>query len=258
MKLFDKLFHREQKKFNLLIVGAQKCGTTSLHHALSMHPDIFMTNPIKEPGYFLPFEVMQAYYSKKGIHIKSEKQYLKKHLLKGYKGEKYFGESSTFYTTEEWSSLFLAKKIFNYNNNMKIIYLYRNRTDRMLSHFHHEYAKNNTLKFPNFLNNKEAFGISLYSKRILPFVQTFESKNILILSFEKLISHPDEVMTNIYEFLEIDNTITFDQFPKLNQKNIVRSPIEYAAMKLQIQQHPRYKELNEDDKLFMHLTKTES
>lgn len=34
-----------------LILGAPKCGTTALHHALSRHPDVFMA-PDKDPLYF--------------------------------------------------------------------------------------------------------------------------------------------------------------------------------------------------------------
>jgi hypothetical protein len=36
---------------NLFIVGAPKCGTTSLHYWLSQHPEIFMSEP-KEPKFF--------------------------------------------------------------------------------------------------------------------------------------------------------------------------------------------------------------
>ena len=35
---------------NFLIVGAPRCGTTSLYHYLMQHPDVFLT-AIKEPGY---------------------------------------------------------------------------------------------------------------------------------------------------------------------------------------------------------------
>ena len=43
---------RESGKIpNLFIVGAPKCGTTSLHYWLSQHPEIFMSDP-KEPFYF--------------------------------------------------------------------------------------------------------------------------------------------------------------------------------------------------------------
>lgn len=36
---------------NLFIVGAPKCGTTSLHHYLKQHPDVYMSDK-KEPHYF--------------------------------------------------------------------------------------------------------------------------------------------------------------------------------------------------------------
>ena len=36
---------------NFLIVGAAKCGTTSLYHYLRQHPDIYMS-PVKEPRFF--------------------------------------------------------------------------------------------------------------------------------------------------------------------------------------------------------------
>ena len=41
------------KKPNLFIVGAPKCGTTSLYGWLSQHPNVYMS-PIKEPGFFSP------------------------------------------------------------------------------------------------------------------------------------------------------------------------------------------------------------
>ena len=38
---------------NLVVIGAQKAGTTSLYHCLNSHSQIFMSSPIKEPGYFM-------------------------------------------------------------------------------------------------------------------------------------------------------------------------------------------------------------
>ena len=35
---------------NLLIIGAAKCGTTSLHYYLDQHPDVFMARPDDSPG----------------------------------------------------------------------------------------------------------------------------------------------------------------------------------------------------------------
>ncbi|MDQ1697372.1 MAG: hypothetical protein QOJ03_2725, partial [Frankiaceae bacterium] len=37
---------------NFLILGAARCGTTSLHYYLAEHPDVCMST-IKEPNFFL-------------------------------------------------------------------------------------------------------------------------------------------------------------------------------------------------------------
>jgi hypothetical protein len=37
---------------NLIIIGAPKCGTTSLHHYLSLHPQISMSRE-KELNFFI-------------------------------------------------------------------------------------------------------------------------------------------------------------------------------------------------------------
>ena len=43
---------RDERLPTFLVIGASKTGTTSLHHYLSQHPDIYMS-PEKEPGFFL-------------------------------------------------------------------------------------------------------------------------------------------------------------------------------------------------------------
>ena len=58
-------FKIKRIKINLFILGAQKCATTSLHNYLCSHPSIFMSNPIKEPGYFIFHEHMEKNFIKK-------------------------------------------------------------------------------------------------------------------------------------------------------------------------------------------------
>ncbi len=36
---------------NFLVVGAAKCGSTSLYHYLKQHPQVYMS-PLKEPNHF--------------------------------------------------------------------------------------------------------------------------------------------------------------------------------------------------------------
>ena len=37
---------------DFILVGAAKCGTSSLHAYLAQHPDIFMPKLVKEPNFF--------------------------------------------------------------------------------------------------------------------------------------------------------------------------------------------------------------
>lgn len=204
--MFNKVFRKYvDQKFNLIIVGAQKAGTTTLHYALNQHPDIFMTDPIKEPGFFLPLETMRSYYANKNIHFNSKEEFFQKHLTKGYKGQKYLGESSTFYTTLEWSSKDLAKRIKDYNPSAKLIYIIRSPLQRIISHYRHELKKRKDLKFDEFLNNPEALGISAYEQRIKPFAEMFEDEKILLINFDFLIKHPFEQIVKILQYLNIES-----------------------------------------------------
>jgi len=38
------------KRVNFFVIGAAKCGTTTLHARLNRHPEVFLS-PLKEPNY---------------------------------------------------------------------------------------------------------------------------------------------------------------------------------------------------------------
>ena len=44
-------FNKKKDKVGLFIIGAQKCGTTSLHHYLGQHPELTGSKP-KEIDFF--------------------------------------------------------------------------------------------------------------------------------------------------------------------------------------------------------------
>ena len=61
---------------NLLIVGAAKSGTTSLHNYLKQHPEIFMTEH-KEPHFLINSEIGQKRVHKAVTELeKYEKMFL--------------------------------------------------------------------------------------------------------------------------------------------------------------------------------------
>jgi len=107
---------------NLFIVGAPKCGTTSMHTYLGQHPEIFMCEP-KEPYYFLTDMLHKDRYNTKAYFA----------LFKKAKNVKYAGESSVVYLYSRTA----AKKIHCFCRTARIIIMLRNPVDLLYS-LHHQ------------------------------------------------------------------------------------------------------------------------
>jgi hypothetical protein len=122
---------------NMLIVGANKCGTTSLHSILSAHPSIFMS-PSKEP-HFLSWECWNEKapgpgdeYIYKNLVCKNLEDYRKEFKSAGLK--EVIGESSTdtFYYAEK-----TIPKIQKLLGDPCILIMLRNPAQRAFSAYKH-------------------------------------------------------------------------------------------------------------------------
>lgn len=106
---------------NLLIIGAMKCGTTSLHNYLAMHPNIFMSKN-KEPNFFCAERDEHTINWYLNLFRNKENHH------------KYSGESSIGYSkSHEFSSV--PQRIKNYKPDVKLIYIVREPIKRMISEY---------------------------------------------------------------------------------------------------------------------------
>jgi hypothetical protein len=118
----DESLTEEVRKPNLFIVGAPRCGTTSMYEYLNDHPEIFMS-PIKEPHYF-------------GSDLTNKNRQTELEYLKNFKSwndEIYAGEASIMYLFSQHA----AKEIKEFNPAAKIIILLRNPVDFLNSYHAH-------------------------------------------------------------------------------------------------------------------------
>ena len=99
-------------KPTFFIIGAPKCGTTSLHEYLNRHSQITMSNP-KEPHYF-SLDI-------KNGGIRDYEKYLNC-FAHGEKSSLAIGESSTLYLYSKVA----IQKIFEYDKDAKFIVMLRN------------------------------------------------------------------------------------------------------------------------------------
>jgi hypothetical protein len=219
---------------NFFIVGAPKCGTTSLHYWLSQHPEIFMSNP-KEPHYFCTdlHEEADKFNGDRNnlFKYRNKKDYL--NLFKEAKNEKIIGEVSTLYLYSKKA----PEKIKNKINNPKILILLRNPVEFMQSwhsqllgnienlkdfnkalNAENERKKGNKLKHlksgaPSFLYYRE---LSEFSKYINYYYSIFNKNNIKIILLDDIRDKPEKTYKEILRFLEIDNIYFTPQFKVVN------------------------------------------
>ena len=109
-------------KPNFFIVGAPKCGTTSLHEYLQRHPDVFMPY-YKEPHYFGSDLEGSRFRQFRG----QPQRYFK--LFRDARGERRIGESSPWYLVSRRA----AEEIHAYDPQARIIIMLRNPVDMMYS-----------------------------------------------------------------------------------------------------------------------------
>ena len=199
---------------NLLIVGAAKCGTSSLHKYLDQHPQIFMSE-VKEPR-FISSQVNPFPLNGPGDH-KVEAWYVKDYngytkLFEGSDGYPVVGESSadTLYFYER--TIPVIKK---YLGDPKIIIMLRNPVKRAFSAYQHlvrdmredlSFEDGLVEEYNRIKNNFELIyhytTASLYYDSVKAFLDNFSSVKIILT--EEQESRPQQVLRDIFRFLNVD------------------------------------------------------
>jgi hypothetical protein len=225
-------------KPNLFIVGAAKCGTTSLYYYLSQHPEVFNC-PVKEPNHFITQFQIDSLYG-------NLKQYKK--LWSSYLGlSKYlalYSNAKSFRITCDASVNYLryakeiAGKIKEFNDEAKIIIILRNPVDRLFSHYHHSVRDGSiTETFENLLTFEEQYckmennsrysykKNGLYYHNVKHYLDIFGQDKVLILFNEDLESNPQKLLSKVCDFLMIDASfVPKIDFTKQNTAYLPKNP----------------------------------
>ena len=195
---------------NLIIIGAMKAGTTSLHYYLGLHPDIRMSRQ-KELDFFIAHSAW-----KNGVQWYRE----------NFTGAaQIYGESSPNYTNyPRWEGV--PERMASVVPNTKIIYLLRNPIERMISHYLHSYTsgledKRAEEALVKPLEKNWYVRRSQYFLQLQQYLQFFPESNILLLTSEKLSKCPQETMKQVFEFLGVDSEFDIDM-KQQSLVNVVR------------------------------------
>lgn len=179
---------------NFMIIGAQKCGTSTLFDILKTHPRLQESDP-KEPHYFStnkkPLVNLDEYHK----------------IFKEGDDDTLYYEASTSYSFYPIRRHEIYSDIKAYNPKMKFIYLVRDPSERVISHYMHLYERGYTDKTlsDSIVDNTEGIVTNTkYYSQIMPYIDNFTTKNVLILDFQELITKPTIGIEKISQFLSLD------------------------------------------------------
>jgi hypothetical protein len=209
---------------DVIVIGATKCGTTSLHHYLGLHPQIGMS-AFKEPDFF----VLERNWNRGLDWYRSQ-----------FQGEApVHGEVSPKYTAyPEFQGV--PERLSQVVPHAKLIYLMRDPINRMVSHYMHRVAlraESRTFEgaaaaaqpvpccpavsdrvqdrpggFAEHLRVVSYRAIGLYHMQIQRYLQFFPLSRILFVTTEELQREPRQTMQTIFRFLAVDETFFSPQF----------------------------------------------
>ena len=177
-------------RVDFMIIGAQKCGTTSLAAQLAEHPEICFCRK-KEPGYFHRTQDWEA--GLEGYH----------NLFSPVDGQ-ICGEASTMYTfLPEWQDT--PARLFAYNSELKLIYIMRQPVERVISSYAHELVRGRVKALPEtaVFQDPTYINRSRYGVQIRPYLELFKRENILLLLFEEYVASQSGTLQLIADFLGV-------------------------------------------------------
>lgn len=157
---------------DFLIIGAMKCGTSTLQSQLAAQPGVFMTTP-KEPNFF----------SDDPVYAKGMGWYSA--LYDGAAPDDLKGEASTHYTKRPtWPDTVVRLQAAV--PDPRLIYMIRNPIDRCVSHYIHDWSEGRLAHDLDTAIEKvdEITAFSQYAMQIAPFVEAFGADRILLTSLE--------------------------------------------------------------------------
>jgi hypothetical protein len=184
-------------KPNLIIIGSQKCGTSSLHYYLDLHPEVSMSG-LKELDFFIDRENWQ-----KGVQW-YESQFTG--------NAKIHGESSPSYTMyPNFSGV--PQRMHSQIPDAKLIYIVRDPIERIVSHYLHQwYGKRQDNSFfevladPTNDKTRHYINTSSYHLQISQYIEFYDFSQICVVSLEDLKTSPEKTLGKVFRFLRIDDT----------------------------------------------------
>jgi hypothetical protein len=214
---------------DLFIVGAPKCGTTSLYNYLRGHPDVFLT-ALKEPQFFAGDRVVR-----RGMTYPDDmEQYLAMFAEAG--DQKRVGEASTSYLESPQA----PARIFEFEPRARIVAMLRNPVDMIYS-LHGMRVSQGVEPKVSFAEaladepSRPGYGIvgdqsavkyrdrARYGEMLPHWFDTFGREQVHVIITEDMARDPRATFVRLLEFLDLAPDYQPESFARYNISHRPRS-----------------------------------
>lgn len=221
----DNLFRAATNPVRLMpdfiIIGAQKCGTTSLYNYLVKHPNIH--SAATKELHFFDHKFNKGFWWYRAHFPTTLEQYYTEHIAKR---DYVTGEASPSYIFHPLA----PKRVAQFLPQVKLIVLLRNPVDRLYSQYRHKVERGKHEKLPlaeaiareeeriqgerekiatvkdYFSNSYQHFAYKArgrYAEQLEAWFSHFPREQFLILKSEDLYANPGEIYKQTLEFLNV-------------------------------------------------------
>lgn len=187
---------------NLVVIGGLKCGTTSLHHYLGLHPEVAMSRP-KELNFFvaeLNWDLGAEWYAS---HFPAAVPVR--------------GESSPHYTNLPRFAGVAERIRELLGAQVRVVYMVRDPIDRMLSHYLHNVGGGyETRPLDEALGDPEGAYVarSRYAMQLEPYLRELGAERVTVVSREELKADRAATMRRLFAALGVDSSFSSPQFER--------------------------------------------
>ena len=203
----------------MVVIGAQKCGTTSLHQYLGLHPQVSMSS-VKETNFFLGTSEWRRGFDWYSSLFDPDLPVR--------------GEACPDYTDLPVSAS-VAPRLFAHAPGARLIYLVRgpDRPAAIAVHAHVRRRPGNPRAHSRSRRPGESvLSRSRYATQLRPFAELFGADQILVETQERLLTERADTMRRIFEFIGVDANFTSPEFERRWEQSAGKGPVYSLAYRL--------------------------
>jgi Sulfotransferase domain len=205
---------------NLIILGAQKCGTSGLHYYLGLHPEVSMSSP-KELNFF----IAERNWGR-GL------EWYSRHFDPSARCR---GEASPNYTAFP-QHMGVPERMSEVVPDARLIYIVRDPLDRIAAHYVHNFAKRRekgdlreTLLHPN----TSYVARSEYFTQLRRFLEHYDRDRILVIENSDLRDQRAATLRRVFEFAGVDSGFKHPKFGQVRHSTSRKKRATKMGMRVQ-------------------------